>query len=73
MPDGQSGAAIQYPRLTNFQKHRITIPHSSTPKFNIRSIYIPMLVAVITDLKILFSGDLLSACDLPYLLEKNIL
>jgi hypothetical protein len=61
------------PRLARKQKHRCNHPAGSIEHYYRRSVYIPLLDTILTDLKTRFKPDALNAINLAFFLPKNII
>ncbi|XP_063794593.1 52 kDa repressor of the inhibitor of the protein kinase-like [Pseudophryne corroboree] len=63
----------ELPRITKNQMNRPNVPFSTPEEYYRRSIYIPLLDSVISDLQSRFSVETLTSCELTCLLPRNIL
>lgn len=64
------GFEIKLPRLSNMQINRSNHPAQNAEEYYRRSIYIPLLDGVASDIKIRFSPDVIGAFDLRLLIPK---
>jgi hypothetical protein len=67
------GCDIKIPRITKTQIHRENYPATDTEQFYLRSIYIPLLDSIKSDITSRLSTDTLEAFDLRLLIPNYII